>query len=155
MAYRIEGLSSEPFRALFGLSDEALAERGALRVVADKPVGFPCRITLEDASPGETLILLNHVSQDAATPYRASHAIFFREGAEASAIYIDETPPVFAGRTLSLRGFDGSGMMQAALLAMPGEADAKIRELFAEPGIASIHAHNAVRGCFAARIERS
>ena len=155
MAYRIEGLSSEPFRALFGLSDEALAERGALRVVADKPVGFPCRITLEDASPGETLILLNHVSQDAATPYRASHAIFVREGAEASAIYIDETPPVFAGRTLSLRGFDGSGMMQAALLAMPGEADAKIRELFAEPGIASIHAHNAVRGCFAARIERN
>ena len=74
MAYRIEGLSPEPFRALFGLSDEALTERGALRVVANKPVGFPCRITLEDASPGETLILLNHVSQDAATPYRASHA---------------------------------------------------------------------------------
>ena len=46
-------------------------------------------------------------------------------------------------------------MMQTALLAMPGEADAKIRELFAEPGIASIHAHNAVRGCFAARIERN
>ena len=155
MTYRIEGLSPEPFRALFGLSDETLAERGALRVVADKPVGFPCRITLEDASPGETLILLNHVSQEAATPYRASHAIFVREGAQAPAIYVDETPPVFAGRTLSLRGFDGGGMMQAALLAMPGEADAKIRELFAELRIASIHAHNAVRGCFAARIERS
>ena len=155
MTYRLEGLSPEPFRALFGLSDEALGERGAVRVVADKPVGFPCRITLEDASPGETLILLNHVSQEAATPYRASHAIFVRERAEAPAIYVDEPPPVFAGRTLSLRGFDAGGMMQAALLAMPGEADAKIRELFAEPGIASIHAHNAVRGCFAARIERN
>ena len=155
MAYRIAGLSPAPFEGLFGLSDEALAERGAVRVTADKPIGFPCRITLEDAAPGETLILLNHVSQDAATPYRASHAIFVREGAAAAATYIDETPPVFADRTLSLRGFDADGMMQAALLAMPGEADARIRELFALPGIASIHAHNAIRGCFAARIERN
>jgi hypothetical protein len=155
MTYRIEGLCPEPFQDLFGLSDEELAARNALRLTADKPVGFPCRITLEDAAPGETLILLNHVSQEAATPYHASHAIFVREGAEKAAVYVDETPPVFADRTLSLRGFDSDGMMQAALLAMPGEADARIRELFGQPGIASIHAHNAIRGCFSARIERN
>jgi len=155
MAYRISGLSPEPFAGLFGLSDEELAARNARRVTADKPVGFPCRITLEDAAPGESLILLNHVSQDAATPYRASHAIFVREGAETAAVYVDETPPVFADRTLSLRGFDAGGMMQAALLALPGEADARIRELFDQPGITSIHAHNAIRGCFSAFIERN
>lgn len=155
MAYRIEGLSPEPFADLFGLSDDALASRGAVRVTADGKPGFPCRITLEDAEPGETLILVNHVSQDSATPYRASHAIFVREGALEPACFVDETPPVFAGRTLSLRGFDASGMMQDAVLALPGEADAQIRALLAQPGIASIHAHNAVRGCFAARIERN
>ena len=155
MAYRVFGLSPTPFEGLFGLSDAALAERNAVRVTADKPVGFPCRITLEDAEPGETLILVNHVSQDAPTPYRASHAIFVREGAVEAAVYVDETPPVFAGRTLSLRGFDADGMMRAAALAQPGEADAKIRELLAEPAIVSIHAHNAIRGCFAARIERN
>ena len=155
MAYRIEGLSPAPFQQLFGLSEEELAAHGALRVIADGRRAFPCRITLDDAGAGERLILLNHVSQDAPTPYRASHAIFVREGAREPALYVDETPPVFAGRTLSLRGFDADGMMQSALLAQPGEADARIRELLAQPEIASIHAHNATRGCFAARIERN
>jgi hypothetical protein len=155
MAYRIEGLSPEPFAGLFGLSDTELAEHGAMRMTADDKPGFPCRVTLEDAEPGETLILVNHVSQDAATPYRASHAIFVREDAVQPAVFVDETPPVFAGRTLSLRGFDADGMMRDAALALPGEADAKIRALFEAPEIVSIHAHNATRGCFAARIERN
>ena len=155
MAYRIEGLSPEPFAGLFRLSETELAEQRAVRMTADAKPGFPCRITLEEAEPGETLILVNHVSQAAATPYRASHAIFVREGAAKPAVYVDETPPVFAGRTLSLRGFDAAGMMREAALALPGEADARIRALFEAPEIVSIHAHNATRGCFVARIERN
>jgi hypothetical protein len=46
-------------------------------------------------------------------------------------------------------------MMADALLTQPGEADAGIRKLFANPAIATIHAHNATRGCFAAKIERN
>lgn len=154
MAYRIEGLRREPFEELFGLTGAALAARGAARVIADAKPGFPCRVTLEDAEPGEALILVNHVSNDAATPYRAAHAIFVRERACEPARYQDELPPVFAGRTLGLRGFDAGGMMRAALLALPGEAEAGIRTLFDQPEIATIHAHNAARGCFVARIER-
>jgi hypothetical protein len=56
---------------------------------------------------------------------------------------------------LSLRGFDAEGMMADALLTQPGEADAGIRKLFENPAIATIHAHNATRGCFAAKIERN
>lgn len=155
MTYRIHGLSPEPFRPLFGLSDAELAGRQAVRVTADDNFGFPCRITLEDAAQGETLILLNHVSLEAATPYRASHAIFVREAAAEPAVYIDEAPPVFAGRTLSLRGFDSAGMMRDARLALPGEAEAAILALFDQPDIATIHAHSATRGCFVARIERT
>jgi len=40
-------------------------------------------------------------------------------------------------------------------LTQPGEADAGIRRLLADPAIATIHAHNAARGCFAAKIERN
>ena len=155
MTYRIQGLSPEPFRPLFGLSEAELGEHRALRVTADEAFGFPCRITLEDAAPGETLILLNHVSQDAATPYRASHAIFVRESAAEPATYVDEAPPVFAGRTLSLRGFDAGGMMRDASLASPGEAEGAILALFEQPDITTIHAHSATRGCFVARIERT
>ena len=35
MSYTIEGLSPQGFKGLFGLSDEELAKRGAIRVIAD------------------------------------------------------------------------------------------------------------------------
>ncbi len=81
MTFRILGLSPEPFQHLFGLSDEALAAHGAIRITADNKPGYPDRLEMRDAEPGETLLLLNHISQPANTPYRASHAIFVREGA--------------------------------------------------------------------------
>jgi hypothetical protein len=46
-------------------------------------------------------------------------------------------------------------MMVDAILTQPGEADAGIRKLFANPNIETIHAHNATRGCFSAKIERN
>jgi len=155
MTYRIEGLSPDRFSGLIGATDAVLADRGARRVVADSPTGFPCRISLEDAAPGASLILLNFVSHDVETPFRTSYAIFVREDAERPASFEDELAPVLRTRTLGLRGFDADGMLRGALLAMPGEADAKIRELFEAPEIATIHAHNAAHGCFLARIERN
>jgi hypothetical protein len=155
MTYRITGIDAAPFKALFGLVDEALAERGIVRMAVTAKPGFPCRVSLVDREVGESVLLLNHVSHDVANPYRASHAIFVGEGVGDAAEYVDEVPPVFASRVLSLRGFDGRGMMAAALLAQPGEADAAIRNMFADSEIAVIHAHNAARGCFSARIERN
>ena len=153
MAYRIAGLEPEPFEALFGMSDVELAERNARRAVADGP-GYPCRVSLVEAEPGEALVLVNHVSNDAATPFRAAHAIYVRNGVERGR-YEDEVPAIFATRTLGLRGFDSEGMLRGALLAPPGEADARIRELFERLDVAEIHAHNAALGCFLARVERA
>jgi hypothetical protein len=122
--------------------------------VTQKP-SFPCRVSLTDRDIGESVLLLNHVSHDASNPYRASHAIFISEVADVPAEFVDEVPPVFETRVLSLRGFDQAGMMADAVLAQPGEADAAIRKLFENPAIETIHAHNATRGCFAAKIERN
>lgn len=154
MSYVVRGLDPTPFRSLFGLSDEELAERGVVRMTVTDPT-FPCRVSLTDRTPGEKVLLLNHVSHDVANPYRASHAIFVTEADEQPAEYVDEVPPVFKSRVLSLRGFDKDGMMADALLTQPGEADAGIRKLFENPAIRTIHAHNATRGCFSARIERA
>jgi hypothetical protein len=152
MHYRITGLDPQPYRPLFALSDAELEKRGMKRMtVTDKP-SFPCRISLVDRDIGEQVILLNHVSHDVANPYRSSHAIFVAD--EAQAEYIDAVPPVFGPRVLSLRGFDGQGMMADALITPPGGAEAGIRALFENRAIAYIHAHNAARGCFSARIER-
>jgi hypothetical protein len=154
MTYKISGLEPAQFAHLIGLSDEELARHNAVRVTADKDRGFPCRVSLEDALAGERLILLHHTSHDVATPYRSAYAIYVRENAEAAS-FEDRTPPVFEGRPRGLRGFGADGNLKNALLALAGEADAKIRELFDNPEIAYIDAHNAAHGCFAARVERA
>jgi hypothetical protein len=153
-SYRVKGLDPAPFKPLFGLSDSELADRSVVRMTVTSPT-FPCRVSLKDRAIGETVLLLNHVSHDVANPYRAAHAIFVSQGEEEAADYVDEVPPVFEKRVLSLRGFDADGMMADAILTQPGEADAGIRKLFANPEIRTIHAHNATRGCFSAKIERA
>ena len=154
MAFRISGLSPEPFQPLFGLSNEALAERGVRRMIADAANGFPCRITLADAEPGETVLLLNHEHQPADTPFRSRHAIFVREGADRSFDAVDTVPDQLRRRTLSLRAFDWNDMMIDADLCEGTEAEALITRLLGDPRTAYIHAHFARHGCYAALIER-
>lgn len=153
MTYRIDGLDPARFAHLVGRDDDDLAREGAARVIATGP-GYPCRVTLEDAAEGESLILLHHVSHDVATPYRSAYAIYVRESGTSAATYVDEVPPVMRTRPLGLRVFDKHGMLKDARLALPGEADARIRDLLANPAIAEIHAHNAAHGCFSDRIVR-
>jgi len=152
MTYRITGLDPAPYNPLFGLTDRELAERGVVRMTVTKKPSFPCRVSLVDRNIGEQVLLLNHISHDVANAYRASHAIFVADAEQAE--FVDRVPPVFETRVLSLRGFDSDGMMADAVLAQPGQADAAIRKLFYNPEVETIHAHNAVRGCFSAKIER-
>jgi len=124
-------------------------------MTADAKPGYPCRVTLDDAEPGETLLLVNHCSHDGDNPYRATHAIFVSEAAIEAARYHDRVPPALDRRILSLRAFDEVGMMTDATLVQPGEADAAIRRMLSDPAVDHIDAHNAIRGCFAARVNRS
>jgi hypothetical protein len=124
-------------------------------MIVDEKPSYPCRVSLIDRDIGESVLLVNHVSHDIANPYRASHAIFVAESDNGPGEYVDEVPPVFEPRVLSLRGFDKDGMMADAILTKPGEAEAGISKLFSNPEIQTIHAHNAARGCFSAKIERN
>lgn len=155
MSFRITGLSPDAFRPLFGLSDAALAAHGARRHVSDGVSGFPDRIELRDAAAGETVLLLNYTHQPAETPYRASHAIFVREGAEAAFDAVGEIPPALRSRVLSLRAFDAEHFIVEADLADGHEAEAAIERLLADPKVAYLQAHYAKYGCYAARIDRA
>ncbi len=154
MTFRITGLSPQPFQHLFGLSEDALARHGALRYVADKGSAFPCRIEMRDAEPGETLLLLNHTCQPADTPYRASHAIFVREGATDAYDQVDQVPSVMRTRLLSLRAFDVEGMMLDGDVVDGANVEPLIAWMFTNPDVSYIHAHNARRGCYSGRIDR-
>lgn len=155
MTYRFSGLEPAQFAHLFGLSDEELARHGAVRMIADGPKSFPCRVQLDDAEAGEPLLLVNHVSHDGNNPYRASHAIFVSETAPVARLFNDEIPPALDRRILSLRAFDRGGMMVDAALVQPGEADPVVRRLLADPAVDHVDAHTATRGCFMARAERA
>jgi len=153
MSFRIQGLDPAPFAALHALSDSALAAQGVQRVRIDAPNAAPCRISLDDAAPGEAVLLLNHLHQGAVTPYRQQGPIFVRETQarfDGCAV-----PPAMRRRMLSLRAFDAAHMMIDADLVDGGEAEALIARLFTNPCAAYIHAHYARRGCFAAAITRA
>lgn len=156
MSFVVSGLPIAPFQPLFDLSDEALAERRIVRRKVDAPRGFPCRVTLQDAEVGETVLLMNYEHQSADTPFRASHAIYVREGDHLTRRDVDAIPPALAVRPhISLRAFDAEGMMVAAEVAPGSALPPVIDRLLAAPKVAYLHAHYAGMGCYAARIDRA
>ena len=154
MRFRYTGLDAAKFRELFTLNDDELLARGIRRVTADEKPGFPCRVSLEDASPGESLLLLAFEHQPETSPYRASGPIFVREGAGAAYDGTD-FPPVFVGRLLSVRAYDREGMMVDADIVEGAGAEALFARMLARDDVAYLHVHNAKRGCYAARVERA
>lgn len=155
MDFRITGLDPAPFLPLFGLAEDELAARHIVRMRADAKPGFPDRVSLRDTEPGEHVLLLNHVHHEAATPYRASHAIFVAEKDQPAFDAVNEVPEVLRARLLSLRAFDAAGMMVDADVVEGREVEPLIARLLADPRAAFVHAHFARRGCYAARIERA
>jgi hypothetical protein len=155
MSFQITGLRSEEFSALAALSDEELLARDARRVLVDRHPGFPCRVSLVDAQPGERVLLLNYEHLPHAGPYRSRYAIYVRENASAARLAVDEIPPVLRNRLLSLRAFDAAGMLLDADVAEGDELVPAIERLLRPSAVAYLHVHNARPGCFAARVDRA
>ena len=153
MSFRIRGLSPAHFAPLFALDDAALAERRMRRVAVDAPHSAPCRVTLEDAAPGEQILLLPFAHHMAHSPYRASGPIFVREGVQPFD-RTDELPPVFAGRLLSVRAYDAEGLMTDADV-VDSDPRALFDKFFEGPAVDYLHVHYARRGCYSCRVERA
>jgi hypothetical protein len=151
--YTIAGLDPQPFAAYFEMGEEALAAAGARRVVADGP-GYPCRVSLVDAAPGDELVLCAHRHHDVASPYRASGPIYVRRAAREAARHVDEVPEVLRRRLLSVRAYDAAGELRDAEVVPGDQLAGVIERWFARPAIAYLHVHNARPGCFAARVDR-
>ncbi len=152
MSFRIRGLSPEPFADLFGLSDEELKARGAVRQTADS--NYPCRISLTDAEPGDELLLVNYEHHPVASPYRMRFAIFVRQGEEQYDA-VDQIPDQLRSRMLAVRAFDANAMMVGHELMDGHRIEQAIERMFAKPAVAYLHVHFASPGCYAARVDRA
>lgn len=155
MEFQLHALAADRYAMLFELDDATLATRGVRRVAADTAPGFPCRVGLEDAAVGETLLLLPHLHHDVDTPYRGGGAIYVRRGAVAASPAPGEVPESIRRRVISLRGYDAEGMMRGCDVVDGSEVDVALRRLFDDARIAYVHLHNAKPGCFAARATRA
>ena len=154
MPFKISGLDPAQFAPFLAMSDEELARHGARRETATDYPGYPCRVTLDDAQPGEEVILLNFEHLAVNSPYRSSHAIFVRTNATEKREAVGEIPAALARRLLSVRAFDEHGFMLSGEIMEGADLAPYIEAQLADPQVAYLHAHYARRGCFAARIDR-
>ncbi len=155
MEFRFKGLPLAPFEPLFGLSDAELEGRGFRRVTADEKPGFPCRVTLEDAEPGERLLLVSFPHQPANSPYKAAGPVFVREQARDVFDKVGVVPPVLRSRLLSVRAYDAAGMMIDADVVEGREVEPRIARFFENGATERLHIHYARRGCYACAVERA
>jgi hypothetical protein len=155
MSFLIHALPADTFAPLFALDDDELRARDMRRMIADGRPVYPCRVSLQDATESERLLLLPYDHHPVSTPYRASGPVYVREAAVQAMPSVDEVPELLRRRVLSLRAYDAHGMMVWADV-MPGtEVETGIAQLFELERTAYLHLHYAKPGCYACRVERA
>jgi hypothetical protein len=155
MSYVLYGLEPALFQPLYELDDATLAARGMRRMRVDAPVGFPCRVSLEDAPVGEEVLLLPFVHQDSRSPYRASGPIFVRRDPREARRIAGELPPYLTRRPLSVRAYDAADEMVEADVVDGAAAEPLIESYLGREDVSYLHLHFARRGCYACRVERA
>jgi hypothetical protein len=155
MAFKISGLKREQFQHLFELNDDELAALGARRYVADVKPGFPCRVSLTDANPGDGVILVPFKHQPGTTPYHAKGPIFVREVGVPRELAQNEVPEMLRNRLLSLRAYDAQDLLVASDVVGRMEVENVLGVLFDDPAVSYIQVHFAKPGCYACRVDRT
>nr|QIQ10596.1 hypothetical protein LJIDIMOD_00041 [uncultured bacterium] len=153
--FKIQGLDHEIFSPLFALSDEELAKRNIVRKTVDKAYAFPCRVSLEDAEIGESVLLLSFEHLKTDSPYNSTGAIFIRENARTKEIAENEIPDILIRRLLSLRAYDKNEAMIQADVINGTELKNVLHQWLENTDIDYIHIHNAKPGCYSCLVKRS
>jgi hypothetical protein len=152
--FQIKSLAENEFQEIFQMDYIALEEIDALRMTADKPGKYPCRVTLTDTAVGEEVILLNYPYHEIKSPYRATGPIFVKVNSVRAKLAVNEIPVFLEHRFLSLRAYNKDGMMKEALTTEGKDLQAVLRKMFDNPENSYIHIHNARQGCYLCVAER-
>ena len=153
MAFRLTGLRAEKFEHLFHRSDAELKALGAVRLNAQ--LGYPCRVTLEDAIPGENVLLVHYEHIGAPSAYRSAGPIFIREAVLPTGTIENQIPDAMRDRLYSVRAYDEYGWMLDADVGLGKDLAGLFDRFLADPQVHFLHLHHARRGCFASRVDRA
>ena len=127
------------------------------RYTADEQPGYPCRQCLRDANVGDELVLVSYDPFRSASPYRAASPVFLHvQPCVFVPLGIEEVLPVqLTCRTLSVRCFDDQAMMTDAALVDGRELESTLDRFFLATNTVYVDVHNAVRGCWAVRVNHA
>lgn len=153
--FQFVALPIEYFTHLLSMNNDELASLHARRMIVDTHPGYPCRVSLRDASPGERVILTHFQHHEANSPYQSTGPIFVREMAETAKPGVNEIPAMFNHRLLSVRAYDQGAMMKNARVVEGTALEETIRNFFANEAISYLHIHNAAPGCFNCTVQRA
>jgi hypothetical protein len=152
--FKIMALSYNQFADLFLLSRLELKKIGAVKMIVDKTPGFPCRVSLQDATIGEEVLLLPFQHHKTTSAYQSTGPIFVRKNAIEATLGLNEIPTMLLHRLLSLRCYNKEGIMIHATVVEGEVLSETLQELFTDNKIAYVHIHNAKPGCYNCIAER-
>jgi len=153
--FKVKAIEYKNVSHLFKLTDEELSKLAAARIVVDEKPGFPCRISLQEANIGETIIALSYSHHNVNSPYKSSGPIFIRADVTTAQPETNEIPAILTHRLLSIRAYDCDHMMINATITQGEELKKAIQSFFANESILYLHIHNANPGCFNCHVERA
>jgi hypothetical protein len=152
--FQIKALPYIQFDYLFSASKAELQNIGAIKMIVDEFPGFPCRVSLQDATIGEEVILLPFQHHKTTSPYQATGPIFIRKDVSEPTLAINEIPTMLLHRLLSLRCYNKEGIMINASVIEGKIVGETFQELFTNKEISYIHIHNAKPGCYNCVVKR-
>lgn len=125
-------------------------------ITATEGLRPPCRRCLQDAIPGEVVVLRGYdpFPENSISPYRGSGPIFVHAH-ECKTFDGSKIPERQLRRMMSVRAYNKDDIMVAAKITKGDELEEVAGRMLADEKAGYINVHNALPGCFAFRIERA
>ncbi len=152
--FKIKALPYNEFAHLFVANEAELKNIGAVKMIVDEFPGFPCRVSLQDVTIGEEVILLAYRHHKTDSPYQSTGPIFIRKNAIEATLVMNEIPKMLLHRQLSLRCYNKEGIMIHASVVEGKIIAETLQGLFTSNEITYVHIHNAKPGCYNCLAER-
>lgn len=152
--FQMKAIDQSAVNHFFALSDEQLEAIDAVRMTVDQELSYPCRVSLQDAKPGEEVILFSFDHLDEKSPFKAKSPVFVRKDALTAQPKVNEIPLMLRHRLLSVRAFDEKAMIQDSKTVKGSLLEDAMQELLSNEKVAYLQIHNAGHGCYNCHVDR-
>jgi hypothetical protein len=129
---------------------------GLRPVAVDRELAFPCRVCLEDAKAGESVLLFSYSPFPGPAPHRTVGPVFVHASRCTPFAPSARAPEMIRRRLVAFRAYDEAGTELIDCDVLEGAAlEARVEKVLADRRVHRINVHLARAGCFACAIERS